>query len=323
MKQMTLAAAKGFEVHGRATRKAEFLARMETLVPWAAFCALIEPHYPKAGNGRPPVGLERMLRMYLIANWFNLADEACEDALYDIAAFRDFCRIDLGSERVPDATTLLNFRHLLEQHQIGAALFAKVGELLLANGMKLSGGTIVDATLIAAPPSTKNLEQSRDPEMHQSKKGNQWHFGMKLHIGADSQSGLIHSASVTAGNVHDSQELPNLLHGQETRLYGDSAYRGKKQRERLKEIAPRAKDFTNKRAYKGRPLSDADKQTNRRKSSVRSKVEHPFLTIKRIWGFAKVRYRGLAKNANRAFAMLAMINLSKWGSPLTGQLRPA
>ena len=228
MKQMTLAAAKGFEVHGRATRKAEFLARMDALVPWAHFCALIEPHYPKPGNGRPPIGIERMLCMYLIANWFNLADEACEDALYDIAAFRDFCGIDLGRERVPDATTLLNFRHLLEQHKIGAALFAKVGELLWANGMKLSGGTIVDATLIAAPPSTKNRDKSRDPEMHQSKKGNQWHFGMKLHIGTDSQTGLVHSASVTAGNVHDSQELANLLHGQETRLYGDSAYRGKK-----------------------------------------------------------------------------------------------
>ena len=318
MKQMTLAAAKGFEVHGRATRKAEFLARMEALVPWAQFCALIEPHYPKAGNGRPPVGLERMLRMYLIANWFNLADEACEDALYDIAAFRDFCRIDLGRERVPDATTLLNFRHLLEEHQIGAALFAKVGELLLTHGMKLSGGTIVDATLIAAPSSTKNQEQSRDPEMHQSKKGNQWYFGMKLHIGADSKTGLVHSASVTAGNVHDSQELPSLLHGEETRLYGDSAYRGEKQKERLKELAPKARDFTNKRAYKNRPLTEADKDTNRRKSSVRSKIEHPFLTIKRIWGFAKVRYRGLAKNANRAFAMLAMLNLSKWGRPLTG-----
>jgi len=323
VKQMTLAAAKGFEVHGRATRKAEFLARMQALVPWAEFCALIDPYYPKAGNGRPPIGIERMLRMYLIANWFNLADEACEDALYDIAAFRDFCGIDLGRERVPDATTLLNFRHLLEEHKIGAALFAKVGELLLANGMKLSGGTIVDATLIAAPPSTKNRDQSRDPEMHQSKKGNQWHFGMKLHIGADSQTGLIHSASVTAGNVHDSQELPNLLHGTETRLYGDSAYRGNKQREQLKEIAPRAKDFTNKRAYRNRPLSDADRQTNRRKSSVRAKVEYPFLTLKRIWGFAKVRYRGLAKNANRAFAMLALINLSKWGSPLIGEVRPA
>ena len=322
MKQMTLAASKGFEAHGRSTRKAEFLARMEALVPWIEFCALIEAHYPKAGNGRPPVGLERMLRMYLIANWFNLADEACEDALYDIPAFRHFCQIDIGRERVPDATTLLKFRHLLEEHQIGSALFAKVGELLLANGMKLSGGTIVDATLIAAPPSTKNKDQERDPEMHQSKKGNQWFFGMKVHIGADSRLGLVHSASVTAGNVHDSHEVANLLHGDETRLYGDSAYRGEKQRERLNELAPNARDFTNKRAYKNRPLSEADKAANRRKSSVRSKVEHPFLTLKRLWGFAKVRYRGLAKNANRAFAMLALFNLSKWGRPLTGEVRP-
>ena len=323
MKQITLATVTGFEKHGRATRKAEFLARMEGLMPWAEFCALIEPHYPKAENGRPPVGLERMLRMYCVANWFNLSDEACEDALYDVAVFREFCRIDLGRERVPDATTLLNFRHLLEAHQLGAALFAKVGELLLANGMKLSGGTIVDATLIAAPPSVKNQDKSRDPEMHQTKKGNQWHFGLKLHIGADSRTGLIHSASVTAANIHDSHEVPNLLHGEETRFYGDSAYRGKEQRERLKKIAPKARDFTNKRAYKNRPLTEADKETNRRKSSVRSKVEHPFLVLKRLWGFAKVRYRGLAKNANRAFAMLAMLNISKWGRPLTGEMRPA
>jgi IS5 family transposase len=321
MKQTTLAVA-GFEKHGRATRKAEFLSRMDALVPWAEFCALIEPHYPRAGNGRPPVGLERMLRMYCIANWFNLADEACEEALYDTPVFREFCRIDLGRERVPDATTLLHFRHLLEAHQLGTALFAKVGDLLMKNGMKLSGGTIVDATLIAAPPSVKNEEKARDPEMHQVKKGNQWHFGMKLHIGVDSASGLIHSASVTAANVHDSLEVPNLLHGNETRVYGDSAYRGKAQRERLKAIAPKAKDFTNRRAYRNAPLSEADKETNRRKSAVRSKVEHPFLTLKRFWGFAKTRYRGLAKNANRAFAMLAMINLIKWGRPLTGQVRP-
>ena len=214
-------------------------------------------------------------------------------------------------------------RHLLEAHDLGAALFAKVGELLLASGMRLSGGTIVDATLIAAPPSIKNKEKSRDPEMHQTKKGNQWHFGMKLHIGADSQTGLVHSASVTAANVHDRHQVPHLLHGRETRLYGDSAYRGKEQRERLRELAPRAQDFTNKRAYKNQPLSEADKATNRRKSSVRSKVEHPFLTLKRLWGFAKVRYRGLAKNANRAFALLAMINISKWGRPLTGKVCPA
>jgi IS5 family transposase len=320
MKQMTLAAGTGFEKHGRPTRKAEFLSRMDALAPWAEFCALIEPHYPKAGNGRPPVGLERMLRMYCIANWFNLADEACEEALYDTPVFREFCRIDLGRERVPDATTLLHFRHLLEAHQLGTALFAKVGELLMKNGMRLSGGTIVDATLIAAPPSTKNEEKQRDPEMHQTKKGNDWHFGMKVHSGVDSRSGLIHSASVTAANVHDSLEVPNLLHGEETRFYGDSAYRGREQRERLKSIAPKAKDFTNRRAYRNRPLSDADRETNRLKSSVRSKVEHPFLTLKRPRGFTKTRYRGLAENANRAFAMLAMINLVKRGSPLTGRV---
>lgn len=322
MKQMTLATT-GFEKHARPTKKAEFLARMEALMPWSEFCALIEPHYPKPGNGRPPVGLERMLRMYCIANWFNLADFACEEALLDTPLFREFCGFDLGRERIPDGTTLLNFRHLLEEHKLGAAIFAKVGELLQANGMRLSGGTIVDATLIAAAPSIKNRDKARDPEMHQTKKGNQWHFGMKVHVGVDSASGLIHSASVTAANVHDRHEVPNLLHGNETRFYGDSAYRGKEQRERLKEIAPKAKDFTNKRAYRNAPLTEADRETNRRKSSIRSRVEHPFLTLKRLWGFAKTRYRGLAKNANRAFAMLAMINLVKWGRPLTGEVRPA
>jgi IS5 family transposase len=322
MKQMTLATGTGFELHVRPTRKAEFLAKMESLMPWAELCALIEPHYPKAGNGRPPIGLERMLRMYWVANWFNLADEACEDAMYDTAVFREFCGFDLGRERIPDATTLLKFRHLLEEHDFGKEMFARVGALLQANGVKVSGGTMVDATLIAAPPSTKNEEKARDPEMHQTKKGNQWHFGMKLHIGADSKTGLIHSASVTAANVHDSHEVENLLHGNETRFYGDSAYRGKAQRERLKDLAPNAKDFTNKRAYRNAPLSDADKETNRRKSSVRAKVEHPFLILKRLWGFAKVRYRGLAKNANRAFAMLAAINILKHGKPLTGEVRP-
>lgn len=214
MKQQTLA-ANGFETYRKPTRKAEFLARMDELVPWAEFCAVIEPYYPKAGNGRPPVGLERILRMYFIANWFNLADAACEDALYDVPTFRDFCGFDLGRERIPDATTLMNFRHLLEQNNLGAAIFAKVGELLLANGMKLSGGTIVDATIIAAPSSTKNADNARDPEMRQTEKGNQWHFGMKVYIGVDSRSGLAHSATATPANVHDSQELPNLLHGNE------------------------------------------------------------------------------------------------------------
>lgn len=323
MKQVTLAAGTGFEMHARPTRKAEFLAKMDTLMPWLELCALVEPSYPKAGNGRPPIGLERMLRMYWVANWFNLADEACEDAMYDIPVFREFCGFDLGRERIPDATTLLKFRHLLEGNDFGKTMFARVGALLQANGVKVSGGTIVDATLIAAPPSTKNEDKARDPEMHQTKKGNQWYFGMKIHVGADSQTGLIHSASVTAANVHDSQQVENLLHGNETRFYGDSAYRGQAQRERLKDIAPKAKDFTNKRAYRNRPLSDADRETNRRKSSIRAKVEHPFLILKRLWGFAKVRYRGLAKNANRAFALLAAINILKHGRPLTGEVRPA
>ncbi len=321
MKQISMATT-GFEKHARPTRKAEFLAEMERLMPWAEICALIEPHYPKAGNGRPPIGLERMLRMYCLANWFNLADDACEEALYDIALFRDFCGFDLGDERIADGSTLGLFRKLLETHHLGAAIFAKVGELLQRNGLRLSGGTIVDATLIAAPPSVKNRDKARDPEMHQTKKGNQWHFGMKVHIGVDSKSGLIHSTSVTAANIHDKHEVPHLLHGNETRFYGDSAYRGEEQRARLKQLAPQAKDFTNKRAYRNAPLTDADRMTNRRKSSVRSKVEHPFLTLKRLWGFAKTRYRGLAKNANRAFAMLAMINLVKWGRPLTGEVRP-
>jgi len=320
MKQQTLA-VNGFETYRKTTRKGEFLSRMDSLVPWAEFCAVIEPHYPKAGDGRRPVGLERMLRMYFIANWFNLSDVACEDALYDVPAFRDFCQFDLGRERIPDATTLLNFRHLLEQHDLGAALFAKVGELLLSSGLKLSGGTIVDATIIAAPSSTKNADNTRDPEMHQTKKGNQWYFGMKVHIGVDSKTGLTHSASITSANVHDSQELPNLLHGNETRLYGDSAYTG--QKDVLKQIAPKAKDFTNKRASRNKPLTEEDKETNRRKSQVRAKVEHRFRPLKSIYGFAKVRYRGLMKNANRAFALLALINLDKWGLPLTGQVRQA
>jgi IS5 family transposase len=313
MTQSTLSVG-GFDTHGKVTRKAAFLARMDKLVPWVALEELIEPHYPKAGNGKPPRNLSAMLRIYCVANWVNLADEACKDAMYDIVAFREFCRIDLGRQGVPDATTLLNFRHLLENNELGAAIFARVGQLLIANGLKLSDGTIVDATIIAAPSATKDEDKVRDPEMHCTSKGGHWHFGMKAHIGADSATGIVHSASVTAANVHDSQQLANLLHGDETRLYGDSAYAN--QKEALAAKAPKAKDFTNKRAYRNKPLTERDKQVNRTKSQTRAKVEHPFLTLKRIWGFAKVRYRGLAKNANRVFAMLALINIDKWNRPL-------
>ena len=250
MTQSTLAVG-GFDAHSNTTRKAAFLARMDKLMPWAALVNLIEPHYPKAGNGRPPRALATILRMYCVASWFNLADEACEDALYDIAAFKDFRQVDLGRQGVPDAATLLNFRHLLEKHNLGAAIFAKVGELLLANCLKLCGGNIVDATIIAAPSSSKSQEKARDPEMHQTFKAGQWYFGMKTHIGVDSATGLIHSAGVTAANEHDSQQLGNLLRRGETRLYGDSAYRG--QQVALKAKAPKAKDFTNKPAYRNTP----------------------------------------------------------------------
>ena len=256
-----------------------------------------------------------MLRMYFVAHWFNLADEACEEFLYDPASARRFCQFDLGNEPIPDATTLENFRHLLERNKLGERLFAGVVDLLLNAGLRLSNGTIVDATIIAAPSSTKNEKGERDPEMSSTKKGNQWHFGMKLHIGTDSKTGLVHSSTVTAANVHDSQELPNLMHGNETRLYGDSAYTG--QQANMRQRAPKVKDFTNRRGFRNHSLTEAQQLSNRRKSSVRSRVEHPFLWVKRIWGFAKVRYRGLAKNANRAFVLLALFNIVKWNRQLT------
>jgi IS5 family transposase len=259
--------------HGRRTKRELFLRQMEQIVPWVEVATVIEPHYPKAGNGRPPVGLERMLRIHFLQHWFNLADEACEDALYDSAAFRSFVGIDLGSERAPDATTLLKFRRLLEQHHLGEALMARVNAHLKASGVKVGAGTIVDATIIGAPSSTKNRQKQRDPEMHQTKKGNQWYFGMKLHVGADSRSGLVHRAEVTAANTHDSQILPQLMHGKERRLYGDSAYRGAKQRAAMREAAPQVKDFTNERAHRNAPLSKQQKRKNTSKSSVRAKVE--------------------------------------------------
>ena len=280
---------------------------MNEIVPWQALCAVIEPHYPKAGNGRPPVGLERMLRMYFVQHWFNLADEACEEALLDSTALRRFVGIDLGRERVPDGTTLLRFRRLLEKRQLGAKLFATVGQVLQARGMKVGTGTIVDATIIGAPSSTKNADNKRDPEMHQTRKGQQWYFGMKMHIGVDSRTGLAHSAVVTAANVHDKHPLPNLLHGNEQRVYGDSAYAS--QKELIASKAPHAKDFTNQRVRKGGEVNLALRRKNRNKSKVRARVEHVFAVVKRLWGFTKVRYRGLAKNATRSFVALGLANI--------------
>jgi transposase, IS5 family len=324
MKQQTLAMAADqnaqYERYRKPTRRDVFLATMEGIVPWPQLCEVIEPHYPKAGNGRPPVGLERMLRMYFVQHWFNLADAACEDALLDSTALRRFVGIDLWRERVPDATTLLKFRHLLEDKKLGEALFAKVGEVLQARGMKVGTGTIVDATIIGAPSSTKNADKKRDPEMHQTRKGRQYYFGFKVHIGVDSRTGLAHSAVLTAANVHDKHPLPQLLHGQEKKVYGDSAYAS--QRKLIRSKAPQAEDYTNQRVRKGSPTEDLDRMVNRIKSKTRARVEHVFGVVKRLWGFNKARYRGLAKNGTRAFVALALANIFLARGTLNAQVRP-
>lgn len=307
MRQDTLA-DEGFEKFRKCTRRERFLDEMDRIVPWEGLCGVIEPFYPRPeGAGRPPVGLERMVRIHFLQHWFNLSDPAVEEALYDSRAMRRFVGIDLGREPVPDETTVCKFRHLLEAHNLGDQLFALIGEYLHENGLKLSTGTIVDATIIDAPSSTKNKDGKRDPDMHQTKKGNQWYFGMKAHIGVDSQSKLIHSVAATAANIHDSRLLGDLLHGEETRIWGDSAYAG--QGEVIGKQAPKAKDFTNKKGWRSRPLSDEDRAKNRTKSRVRAKVEHPFLILKRVFGFRKVCYRGLDKNANRLFMACGLVNL--------------
>ena len=306
MKQMTLGAT-GFERYAKTTRRAAFLAEMDRVVPWAELCALIEPVYPKPGKGRPPVGLERMLRLYFLQQWFNLSDPAVEEALYESSSMRTFIGIDLGREPAPDETTVCRFRHLLEAHALGRALFEQVHRHLEAQGLKVTTGTIVDATIINAPSSTKNADNARDPDMHQTRKGQQWYFGMKAHVGVDSKSKIIHSVVATAANVADSQVLPDLLHGEETRVWGDQAYRG--QREVIRRHAPRAKDFTNRRYRLRGVVDEIERARNQTKSKVRAKVEHAIGVIKRIFGFVKVRYRGLAKNANRLFVTCALANL--------------
>ena len=297
----------GFERYSKKTRRAQFLEEMEQVVPWRELGALIEPHYPKEGNGRPPVGVERMLRIYFLQQWFNLSDPAVEEALYDSVVMRQFVGIDLGREPVPDETTVCKFRHLLEEHGLGGEMLETVNLHLQSKGVRITTGTIVDATIIHAPSSTKNREQKRDPEMHQAKKGKQWYFGMKAHVGVDSKTKLIHTALVTPAHVADATVLPELLHGEETRVWGDQAYRG--QTEVIHECAPRAQDCTHRRyRYKDR-IDEVERAKNRTKSTVRSKVEHVFGVMKLTFGFVKVRYRGLVKNANRLFATCALVNL--------------
>ncbi len=297
----------GFEKYTKTTRRERFLAEMERIVPWKELAARVAPHYPKAGGGRRPKDLEMMLRIYCLQLWFDLSDPAAEESLYDSLSMRRFVGIDLGEEPVPDETTICRFRHLLERHELGRKLFEQVHRHLEGQGIRLSKGTIVDATLISAPSSTKNRQGKRDPEMHQTRKGNQWYFGMKGHFGIDSKTKLIHAVAATAANVHDSVCLPDLLHGEETRVWGDSAYQG--QSEAIRECAPQARDFTHRRYRRQGVVDEAERAKNRTKSRVRAKVEHSIGVIKRIFGFVKVRYRGLAKNANRLFATCALANL--------------
>jgi IS5 family transposase len=306
MRQPTFAST-GFEVHRKQTRRERFLSEMEAVVPWGVLCALIEPHYPKGERGRPPVGIERMLRIYFLQQWFNLSDPQAEEAIYDSSAMRKFVGIDLGREPAPDETTICKFRHLIESHALGEAILQSVNDHLQVKGVKIGTGTIVDATIISAPSSTKNDSGTRDPEMHQTKKGNQWYFGMKAHIGVDSKEKVIHAVAATPANVHDSQVIGDLLHGEETKVWGDSAYQG--QKEAIKAVAPHAQDMTNRRGSNGVLLTKTDRARNRTKSKVRAKVEHAFHVMKRMFGFTHVRYRGIDKNGNRLFVICALVNI--------------
>ena len=320
MKQTSFASAE-FAGKKRQTRREKFLADMETVVPWARLEALIEPHYPKSGKvGRPPVGLSKMLRMYFLQQWYTLADEALEDALYDSQAMREFIGIDLGRENVPDATTLLKFRRLLEQHDLTSAILAEVNAHLSERGLLMRQGTVVDATIIAAPSSTKNDDGKRDPEMHQARKGNQWHFGMKMHSGVDAESGLIHSVVCTAANEADVVHAHELLHGQESQVHGDSGYTGVDKRDEVTDAQAEGrlrKDIDWRiamkrgqlRAMPDGPCKALYEWFERRKAQVRAIVEHPFHVIKNLFGYRKVSYRGIAKNQVRAKAHAALANL--------------
>ena len=305
MNQVSL--GTGFEKYSKTTRREQFLTDMERIVPWAELCARIQPYYPKAGDGRQPKELELMLRIYFLQQWFNLSDPGAEEALYDSRCMQAFAGLDLGEMPVPDESTICRFRHLLERHDLGRKLFEDVHRHLERQGVKISTGTIVDATIIQALSSTKNREKRRDPDMHQTKKGNQWYFGMKAHLGVDSQSKVIHAVVATSANVHDATCLPDLLHGEETRVWGDRAYQG--QTGVIRDGAPKARDFTHRRCrYRGW-VDTVERAKNTTKSRVRSRVEHSIHVLKCIFGFVKVRYRGLAKNANRLFVTCALANL--------------
>lgn len=284
-----------------------FLEEMEKIIPWGKFCDEAQPFYTEKETGRKRMELILMLKIYFLQQWYALSDPAAEEAIYDRNSFQKFLDIDLLSHHVPDETTILNFRHLLEEHKLQERFFAAVNELLQEKGLLMKEGTIVDATIIAAPSSTKNKEQKRDPEMSSTKKGNQWYFGMKAHVGVDAKSGLVHHIDTTAAKTNDRVPFPKLLHGEERVLFGDKAY-GKQEDKRT----ARANGIlwaVSDRGVPNHPLSSSQRKRNRKFSSVRAKVEHPFQVIKCQWGFAKVRYKGLFKNTMQLFALFSLANL--------------
>ena len=296
----------------RVTRRERFLGEMERVVPWSALLEVLEPYYPKGKRGRPPIGLERMLRVYFIQQWYGLSDEGVEDAITDSQALRRFVGIDLSREDAPDATTLLQFRRLLETHRLTEKLFSCINGQLAAQGLLLKEGTIADATILSAPSSTKNREKARDPEMHQTKKGNQYYFGMKAHIGADSQSGLVHTVTGTAAHVADITETEKLLHGEEQVVFLDAGYTGIEKRAEVKEKKVKWLVAMKRGKLKAMPedrLKTLTGQLERAKASVRAKVEHAFHVLKNLFHYRKVRYKGLFKNTVQLHMLFGLVNL--------------
>ena len=310
MKQLSLATT-GFELVTKRTRKREFLGEMNLVVPWAELVGLIEPHAPTGKTGRPPFAVATMLRIHFMQQWFGLSDPAMEEALHDVPLYCEFARLDAGITRLPDESTILRFRHLLEEQGLSQQIMDTINATLATKGLMLKTGTVVDATLIAAPSSTKNSSGERDPEMHQAKKGNQWHFGMKAHIGVDADSGLVHTVIGTAANVNDVTQGHGLLHGAETVVFADAGYQGADKRLEATGVAwqvamgPGKRRALDKQTKLGALLDKAEQL----KASVRAKVEHPFRVIKCQFGFTKVRYKGLAKNTAQLITLFALSNL--------------
>ena len=307
MKQISLFVSGFRGKPGKITKREKFLGEMDQVIPWARLVKVIEPSYPKASNGRPPMGLAKMLRIYFLQQWYNLSDPAAEEALYDSETMRRFVGIENGRDTIPDESTICLFRHLLEEHRLPDRIFAEVKALLTERGLMMSEGTIVDATIINAPSSTKNKNKERDPEMHQTKKGNQWYFGMKAHTGVDKDSGLVHTVGISAANLHDSQAMDELLHGEETALWGDSAYQSKERQQMAEESG--LAWHVNVKASRHRALTDQERVQNRERSRARAIVEHPYRIVKVLWGHTKVRYKGLLKNALQFFTLFALANV--------------